>query len=234
MRSALERTLQADQSEVEVERQRKEVEPETDPEIVVYSVISPESVRAHRVYDEENIQAAGGIHAIERTLERDCYWYARLGEIKGEVCPHGVTYRDAEYFKLIAPPAVAWRIGMRNPAYSGTELERLVFQATFEAIEILLKSWNCEEDGVVDAYALKELRITRECLASIINGLRNLRQVYELARITAIKYWYDVTWPGPHEPDLILAEYSLNVPFRVGWPDGNKILDVQVLPLCPC
>jgi hypothetical protein len=135
-------------------------------ELVVYSVVSPESGRAHRVYDEEDIQAAGGIHALERTLERDCYWFARLGEFKGEVGDCGATYIYAEYSKLTSSPEVAWRIGMRNPAYREAELERLLFQATFEAIETLLKSWNREEDGVVDAYALKELKLTRECLGS--------------------------------------------------------------------
>ena len=36
------------------------------------------------------------------------------------------------------------------------------------------------------------------------------------------------------KPDLVLAEYSLHVPFRVKWSAGQKIVDAQVLPLLFC
>jgi hypothetical protein len=167
-------------------------------------------------------------------LETESYWFVRLGEIRGEAGPRGVTFSGAELSKLTMPPETAWQIGRRNPGFHRRELEQRVFKATFGAVERLLKSWNSERDGVVDAYALKELKISSECLVSLTNGLHNLQQVHDIARITVMKYWYDATWPDPHEPDLVLAEYSLDVPFRVQWSTGEEIVNVQVLPLSPC
>ena len=39
-------------------------------ELVVYFVFSPEWGRGHRVYTDEDIQAAGGIQGIEQALEK--------------------------------------------------------------------------------------------------------------------------------------------------------------------
>ena len=204
-------------------------------ELIVYSVISPDRGPRHRVFDEEDIQASGGIHAIERSLEKESYWFVRLGEIRGEADPGGVTYKDEELSALTAPPKASWQIGRRNPSFRRPDLERHVFTATFEAFERLLNSWSREEDGVVDAYALKELTISSECLLSLTNGLHNLQHVHEIARITVIKYWYDVEWPEPHEPDLLLAEYSLDVPFRVQWASASEeIVNARVLQLSSC
>jgi hypothetical protein len=58
--------------------------------------------------------------------------------------------------------------------------------------------------------------------------------VHEIVRVTVMKYWYDVDWPKPHDLDTVLAEYSLDVPFRVQWSVGAEIVDVQVLPLSFC
>jgi len=60
-------------------------------------------------------------------------------------------------------------------------------------IERLLRSWDYGHDGTVDAYALKEVRMSSECLVSLTNGLRNMRRVHEIARITVIRYWYDLS-----------------------------------------
>jgi len=204
-------------------------------ELVVYSVLSPERGPGHRVYTEEDIQASGGIHAIEGNLEKESYWFVRLGVILGEADPQGVRYSDAEFSKLaISPPPEAWQIGRRNPGFRRSELDRRVFKATFEAIERFLKSWNSQHDGVVDAYTLKELKISSECLLALTNGLHNLRRVHDIAGVTVMKYWYEAAEPEPHEPDLLLAEYSLDVPFRVQWSVGKEIVDVQVLPLSLC
>jgi len=204
-------------------------------DIVVYAVVSPERGRSYMVYTEDDIQALGGIHAIERSLEKESYWFVRLGVIVGEADPHGVGFTDEEFSKVaISPPPDAWQIGRRNPGFRRPEVDRRVFRAIFEAIERLLRSWDCGHDGTVDAYALKELRMSSECLVSLTNGLRNLRQVHEIARITVIKYWYDPSWPKPHTIDLALAEFSLDIPFRVEWSAGKEIVDVHVLPLSLC
>jgi hypothetical protein len=207
---------------------------EPNIEAVVYFVVSPEDGQGHRVYTEEDIQASGGIHAIERILERDSYWFVRLGEIRGEASLRGFTFNGAEVSKLTIPSEAAWQIGRRNPGFRRPELEQCVFKATFVAFERLLQSWKSEQEGMVDAYALKELNISSECLMSLTNGLCNLRQVHEIAPITVAKYWYDVAWPEPFEPDLVLAEFSIHVPFRAQWSVGQEILDVQVLPLSLC
>jgi hypothetical protein len=204
-------------------------------DLVVYAVVSPERGQSYMVYTEEDIQALGGVHTIERSLENESYWFVRLGAIAGEADPRGVSITDAEFSKVaVSPPSQAWQIGRQNPGFSRPEFDRRVFRAIFEAVERLLRTWNCEIDGTVHAYALKELRISSECLVSLTNGLRNLPQVHEIVHITVIKYWYDPSWPKPHTLDLVLAEFSLDIPFRVQWSAGEEIVDVHVLPLFLC
>jgi hypothetical protein len=58
----------------------------------------------------------------------------------------------------------AWNIGEAQFELRRPDLGRHVFKAPFEAVERLLKSWNREEDGVVDVNALKELKINSERL----------------------------------------------------------------------
>jgi hypothetical protein len=43
------------------------------------------------VYTEDDIKAFGGIHAIERSLEKESYWFVRLGVIVGEADPQGLA-----------------------------------------------------------------------------------------------------------------------------------------------
>ena len=57
-------------------------------EVIVYLVLSPNSGPEHRIYSDESIQAAGGIHAIEQSLEQESYWFVRLGQIQGKAS-HG-------------------------------------------------------------------------------------------------------------------------------------------------
>ena len=139
----------------------------------------------------------------------------------GEADPHGVSFTDEEFSKVaVYPRPDAWQIGRRNPG-----------RAIFEAVERLLRSWNCGHDGTVDTYALKELRMSSECLVSLTNGLRNLPRVHEIARITVIKYWYDPSWPEPHTVDLALAEFSLDIPFRSNGPLAKRL---WASTSCPC
>ena len=55
------------------------------PQLVVYFAHCPEHGPEHRVYDEEDIHGAGGIPAIEAEMQRETYWFARLGVIEGEL-----------------------------------------------------------------------------------------------------------------------------------------------------
>ena len=53
-------------------------------EAIIYLVVSPAIGRGQRIYTDEDIQALGGIHAIEQRLEKESYWYVRHDKIPGE------------------------------------------------------------------------------------------------------------------------------------------------------
>jgi hypothetical protein len=205
-------------------------------ELVVYLVFSPEWGPGYRVYNDEDIQVSGGIHGIERVLEQESYWFARLGKISGELGPHGVTFHDSDIAQLPKPSESAWQTGRRNPAFAGPEVVRQVFKSTFQAVERMLDSWKREQDGTVDAYALKELKISSRSLVSLTNALHSLRQVHDMVGITVIKYWYGSSWSEPHLPadDLVLAEYSFHVPLQVRWSAGEDLIGVEVMPMSLC
>jgi hypothetical protein len=61
-------------------------------ELAVYRVISSDCGLSHHLFDDEDIQSSGSIHAIERMLERDSYWFTHLGNMHGQVGPGGTMY----------------------------------------------------------------------------------------------------------------------------------------------
>ena len=110
-----------------------------------------------------------------------------------------------------------------------------MFKTAFNAIERMLNSWKLEKDGTVDAYALKELKIGKQKLASLRSGLSNLKKLHEVLEIKVIKFWYDPTWRGRHLPyDLVLAEYSFMIPVQFRWAEGTSVLSVEVIPVASC
>ena len=56
---------------------------------VVYFVISPHNGPEYRLFTEEDILAIGRIHAVERYLENESYWFVGLGLIKGKLDSRG-------------------------------------------------------------------------------------------------------------------------------------------------
>jgi hypothetical protein len=78
-------------------------------EAIVYLVFSPDSGAGQRIYTDEDIQALGGIHTIEQHLEKETYWYVRLGKIQGETGRDGITFLQSEVGKLSEPPEGAWK-----------------------------------------------------------------------------------------------------------------------------
>jgi len=46
-----------------------------DHEGSVYFVVSPNNGPGYRVYLEDDLQAVGGVHAVERALESESYWF---------------------------------------------------------------------------------------------------------------------------------------------------------------
>jgi hypothetical protein len=209
-------------------------------EAIVYFVASPERGPHHRIYDNEDIQALGGIHAIEALLEKESYWFARLGEVRGQLGPCGVWFASAEFAKLPQPNKDTWRIGRHNPAFRASELDQYVFQAIFRAIECMLESWKCEQGGMVEAYALKELKVRPNRLLSFTRALCSIRMLHDVVEICLVKYWYGSSWPEPNLPndDSVIAEYCIRVPVQIRWSgDQNreqKLVHVEVLPLASC
>jgi hypothetical protein len=113
-------------------------------EAIVYFVVSRERGPEERIFKEEDVQAEGGVHALEILLEKQSYWFVQLGEVRGELGPYGLIFPDSEFVKLPAPPENEGRVGRRNPAFRGSELERRLFEVAFEAVEqtiVIIKFW---------------------------------------------------------------------------------------------
>jgi len=66
--------------------------------VAVYFIVSPEIGPSHYFCWEEDVLASGGVHAIERKLEKECYWFVYLGKVGGT--PTSI-YND-ELVKLLA------------------------------------------------------------------------------------------------------------------------------------
>lgn len=204
-------------------------------EVVIYLVFSPKYGPEHRIFTEEDVQALGGVHAIERLLEDESYWFVRLGLVTGKETASGVTVRTPDIARLSVPCETSWRTGRQNPGFSGTELERQAYRAAFQCVGRMLVGWKQEEDGIVEAYALKALKMNPRRLGSLIRGLQNLEKVHEIVEIIAMKYWYDPSWPEPHMPDeLVEAEYSLNIPLQFRRAVGHELISVHVMHLASC
>ena len=100
----------------------------------------------------------------------------------------------------------------------------------------MLDGWKRREDGIVNAYALKALKVSSEQLESLTRGLHTLQKVHEIAEISVIKYWYDPSWLGPQlpDPDLALAEYSFNVPLEFRRTEEPKLISIEVMTMALC
>jgi len=99
-----------------------------DHEGSVYFVVSPNNGPGYRVYLEDDLQAVGGVHAVERALESESYWFFYLGRVRGRLGESGVGFHDSDLALLAEPPDHTWKIGRCNPAFGRTDLERSVFR----------------------------------------------------------------------------------------------------------
>jgi hypothetical protein len=202
---------------------------------VVYFVISPTEGPEYRTYVDEDEQAMGGIHAIERTLESESYWFTRVGQIWGEPHPYGFTYSDSDLAQLPEPHEHAWQTGRLNPAFGKSEIEKRAFREVFQAIQRMLDAWKQNDGNTVEAYALKALKIGSQQLVSLTTGLLALQRIHEVVEITVIKFWYDPIWMSKPTPcDLLLAEYSLRIPIQLRWAEGENLISVEVMPAAAC
>jgi hypothetical protein len=202
---------------------------------MVYFVISPMEGPEYRIYVDEDLQAIGGVHALERNLESQSYWFAHVGQILGNPHPNGATFSDSELAQLPDPHERAWQTGRLNPAFGKSEIEKRAFKGVFQAIQRMLDAWKRNDGQTVDAYALKELKISSQQLMSLTTGLFALQRIHEVLEITVIKFWYDPMWlVKPTPSDLVLAEYSLRVPVQIRWAAAENLISAEVMPAAFC
>src|SRR5215472_4933745 len=105
-------------------------------------------------------------YALERHLETQSYWLARMGQISLKQNPDGVTFQDSDLAKLPEPLEGAWQTGRLNPAFGQSEIEKRAFKEVFQAIQRVLDSWRTSDGTTVEAYVLKELKINAPRLLS--------------------------------------------------------------------
>jgi hypothetical protein len=213
-----------------------ESESKLNAEAVVYFVISPLEGPAYRICGDDDLQAVGGVHALERRLENESYWFARMGQISLQLNSDGVTFQDSELAKLPEPLEGAWQTGRLNPAYRQSEVEKRAFQEVFQAIQRMLDSWRTTDGTTVESFALKELKISAPRLVSLTTGLCALKKVHELVEVTAVKFWYDSQWLSKPVPidELVLAEYSFKVPLQLRWAADHHLISVHILRTASC
>jgi len=85
----------------------------------------------------------------------------------------------------------------------------------------------------VDAYTLKQLKVSAHQLVRVASALHTLQRVHELAEVSIMKYWYDSTWAGPQFPDLVLGEFTVDVSLRFQ-RSHEQIVAVEVVPFASC
>ena len=101
-------------------------------EFVIYFAHTPEHGPGYRIYSEDDILGAGGIHALELELRHESYWFVRIGSIEGVERPSGVGF-DEKTLSDLTGPGENWHIlrqnvGSRHPAFEGNELELFHFR----------------------------------------------------------------------------------------------------------
>jgi len=201
----------------------------------VYFVLSPDAGPSHRIFDDEDISAHGSMGEIERHLEKDSYWYGRLGMVQGHENGSRTTFSNHEFKRLPRIAEVPWRIGLRNPAFNGTEIERRIFKAAFLGIQRMLDTWKSPEGDEINAYTLKTLHVTQPTLARIAAALQNVSPIHASLEISVMKYWYCKSWEEEEPmPDLILGEFPLSIPLRFQWCLDAGVIKAEALRFALC
>jgi hypothetical protein len=204
-------------------------------ELIVYWSHSVERGPEHRVFDENDIQGAGGINGVEMELQRESCWFARLGVIDAQQSARGWSYTDEAIAALPEPGSGEWRLGRHNPAFRRGAFVRQVFESLFRGLSAWLKSWSHEEEEVVSAYVIKQIDISPDRLSSIASALTSIGWAYEVAGMTVIQYWYDPEWKVTYlHCDLVLAELPVSIPVRLRLDSTEEAIVIDILPSWPC
>jgi hypothetical protein len=202
-------------------------------EVLIYFADCPEHGREHRIFDEEDLFIAGGVHAIEVELERGTERFVRLGVIEAEKTVYGLVLQDEDLAALPAPVEHEWRIGRLSPAYGRSELECWIFNSEVRAAQSLLADWEHEDGELAIAFVPKKVR--GGCLASLASSLCAVGEAFDVLKVVVIKYWYDRKWRDrmPYE-ELILAEFAITVPIRLRWGCSEHLVVSDAVPPYCC
>jgi hypothetical protein len=202
-------------------------------EVLIYLAECPEHGTEHRMFNEEDIWAAGGVHAIEAELERETDRFVRVGVVEAENTVTGMIVKHEAIAALPIPSEHDWRTGRLSPAYGRNELERAIFNSEVRAAQSLLARWQQKDDGLAIAFVPKKVR--GGCLASLAASLCAVGEAFDTLRITVIKYWYDPKWKDTMLcEDLILAEFSVTVPIRIRWGCSEHLVAGDAMPPYSC
>jgi hypothetical protein len=159
---------------------------------VIYFAHNPKQGPGYRIYSEDDILGAGGIHALELELRQESYWFVRIGSIDGVERPSGVGFDGKTLSDLIGEEGnchiLRQNIGCRHPAFEGDDLELFIFDSIFCSLETYLDSWKRRHGDFVKLYGIKELGITRGRLWSLAASLRSMGRVHDLVSLTVLKY----------------------------------------------
>jgi hypothetical protein len=193
----------------------------------VYFAYFPEHGPEQRLYDNDDIQRAGGIDQLEAQIRRESYWCVYLGVVKGSDNGNGIEIARKDLAALPQPAAETWRIGERNPSLGRGEPEDQIFDAIFKVLAEHLESWTYEDDGAVYRHSVKELhlngqRLSRSAAALAANGDHENLDV----TFTAVLHWHGIEYPwrtidGLTE-DMNLGPVRLRVPLGLK-REGEKI-----------
>jgi hypothetical protein len=204
-------------------------------ELIVYWCHSFERGPEHRVFDEDDIQVAGGINGIEMELQRDSCWFARLGVIEAQQSARGWSYTDEAIAALPEADPGEWRLGRLNPAFRRGPFERHIFESLFRNLSAMLKNWAHEEEEAISGYVIKQIDISPDRLSSIASALASIRHAHEVVGLTVIKYWYDPEWKVTSLPcDLILAQVPISIPVRLRLDGAEEGIATDVLLNSSC
>ena len=150
----------------------KSEQTEATRELIVYSCQCVEHGPELQVFNEDDIHAAGSIYGVEMGLQRDSYWFVRLGTIEGRKRDVGWSYTEEALAALPATDLGAWQLGRRNPSFKRGELERQIFQSLFQSLSAFLKSWNHEEEELISvAKEVARDYIHQECRIGRVTGV---------------------------------------------------------------
>jgi hypothetical protein len=96
---------------------------------IVYFVVSPLEGPGYRTCDEDELQAISRVHAFERLLARQSYWFVHLGQIGVKHHDCGFTFRDSDLAQLPAPPEKAWEtVGVASVLRQELAIEPMTFR----------------------------------------------------------------------------------------------------------